>query len=147
MKTVLFTLALFTAGLSHATACDLEISASDTLQYDRPSLEVDRNCTSVRLTFTHTGKLAKNVMGHNWVLSKALDLNGIAQDGFKAGLENQYVKAGDTRVLAYTDVIGGGETTTIEFSLEGLDDAEYTYFCSFPGHWAVMKGVLAIREA
>lgn len=125
-------------------ACELEISAADTLVFDKTVLEVERSCGTVKLTFTHTGKLDKSIMGHNWVLSKDADVTGIAQDGMQAGLDNHYLKPGDERVLAATEIIGGGEQTSIEFSLEGLTDSEYTYFCSFIGHWAVMKGVLKI---
>lgn len=125
-------------------ACELEITAPDTLAFDQTVLEVDRSCETVKLTLTHTGQLGKNVMGHNWVLSNESDVTGIANDGFNAGLDNDYVTPGDARVLAYTKIIGGGEKTSIEFSLAGLDASEYTYFCSFPGHWTVMKGVLKI---
>ncbi|MEM7098697.1 MAG: azurin [Pseudomonadota bacterium] len=144
MKRLILALICLTSPLAHA-ACELEIGAADMLQFDKPVLEVERSCGTVKLTLTHTGNLAKNIMGHNWVLSKAEDLNGIAQDGFAAGLDNHYVKPGDSRVLASTEIIGGGEQTSIEFSLESLTDSEYTYFCSFPGHWAIMKGVLKIK--
>ena len=37
-------------------------------------------------------------------------------------LENDYVKPGDDRVIAATEQIGGGESTSITFSLEGLEE-------------------------
>ena len=47
----------------------------------------------------------------------------------------------DARVLAFTKVIGGGQTTSVKFSTAALKKGEaYTYFCSFPGHSAIMKG-------
>tara|TARA_Y100000814_G_C12295276_1_gene389870 strand:+ start:371 stop:838 length:468 start_codon:yes stop_codon:yes gene_type:complete len=136
---------LMLMSLSAMAACEVQINAPDGLSFDLKELSVERSCGTVKLTFTHTGKLAKNIMGHNWVLSKAADLTGIATDGQKAGLDNDYVKPGDTRVLAFTKIIGGGESTSINFSLEGLSESEYTYFCSFPGHWAIMKGLLKIN--
>ena len=54
------------------------------------------------------------------------------------------MKPGDARVLAFTEVIGGGESNSVTFDLAALTDSESTYFCSFPGHWTVMKGVLKI---
>ena len=37
--------------------------------------------------------------------------------------------------------IGGGESTEITFSTEKLKSGgDYSFFCSFPGHWAIMKG-------
>ena len=68
-------------------ACEVQINAPDGLSFDLKELSVERSCGTVKLTFTHTGKLAKNIMGHNWVLSKAADLTGIATDGQKAGLD------------------------------------------------------------
>jgi len=38
-------------------------------------------------------------------------------------------------------VIGGGETARVRFSTKGLQKGgDYTFFCSFPGHFAMMKG-------
>jgi len=83
--------------------------------------------------------------GHNWVLSKTADFQAIAQAGMSAGIDNNYVPQNDPRVLASTKVIGGGESTSITFSISALDKAgDYTFFCSFPGHWAIMKGSFKI---
>lgn len=123
--------------------CKLEIAGTDQMQFDKKELVVAPDCTSVELTLKHTGKLAANAMGHNWVLVKTADAAGVATDGIGAGLANDYVKKGDTRVIAHTKVIGGGETTTVTFPTSKLTKGEsYTYICSFPGHWSIMKGTL-----
>lgn len=84
-------------------------------------------------------------MGHNWVLSKADDAKAIASDGIAAGVDNQYVKAGDDRVIAFTKLIGGGETTSVTFPVSKLTaGGAYTFFCSFPGHIALMQGSLSL---
>jgi azurin len=58
-----------------------------------------------------------------------------------AGLANNYQKPGDKRIVAATAIIGGGESTTIKFSITQLEaGASYTYFCSAPGHFSIMKG-------
>jgi azurin len=143
MKKLLLTLAILLSPKALAV-CEINIGAADSLQFDKPTIEVKRSCGEVTINFSHQGKLAANIMGHNWVLSNEADLQGIAQDGLAAGLNNNYIKAGDSRVLAHTKVIGGGESTSVTFSLDNMTDSEYTYFCSFPGHWAMMKGVLKI---
>ena len=125
-------------------SCELTISAPDLLQYDKTELEVSRSCGTVKLTLNHTGKLPKNVMGHNWVLSRPEDLSSVAQDGMRAGLNNSYVAPGDKRVIVFTDIIGGGESTNVEFSVTDLDIGDYAYYCTFPGHWTIMKGFLKI---
>lgn len=121
--------------------CDLSISANDAMQFSSKSLEVDKSCKKVKLTLTHSGKLPINIMGHNWVLSASEDVKELAMAGMQAGVENRYVPANDSRVLAATEVIGGGESTTIEFSIEQLSaDKSYKFFCSFPGHFSAMQG-------
>ena len=60
-----------------------------------------------------------------------------------AGAAARYVKAGDERVIAFTPVIGGGANTRITFASHKLNKGgDYSFLCSFPGHWSVMKGKL-----
>ena len=126
-------------------ACNLEIAAGDTLKFDKTQLQISSSCEKVTVTFTHTGKLPATVMGHNWVLSKTADVKLIASDGLTAGASNGYIKAGDERVIAATDIIGGGQTTTVSFGAGQLSSAEsYTFFCSFAGHSFMMAGPFKI---
>ena len=115
MRKRLATVALLGALLAplyvHADPCKLEISGNDQMQYDRHELWVSDACTEVTLTLHHSGKLPKEAMGHNWVLVNGPDLDAVANAGMNAGLPNNYVAAGDQRVLAHTKVVGGGETT------------------------------------
>ena len=85
-------------------------------------------------------------MGHNWVLTKTADMQGAVNDGMAAGLPSDYVKKDDARVIAHTKVIGGGESDSVTFDVSKLAAGQdYTYFCSFPGHFAMMKGTQAGR--
>jgi azurin len=60
-----------------------------------------------------------------------------------AGLPNDYLKKGDTRVIAHTKVVGGGQTASVTFPTSKLTKGgAYTYFCSFPGHSSLMIGTL-----
>ena len=79
--------------------------------------------------------------------TKAADLQATATDGISAGADKDYVKPGDTRVLAHTKVIGGGESTSVTFDVAKLKNGEsYAWFCSFPGHSGIMKGTLALTK-
>lgn len=130
----------------NASECELTITANDAMQFDKKSLSVPATCKEVTLNLHHSGSLPKSAMGHNWVLSTADNVQAIANDGMTAGVDNSYIKAGDERVLAHTDVIGGGGSTSITFNIEGLDSkAAYRFFCSFPGHWAIMQGSFVIE--
>lgn len=140
---------LFALGLGSQVAaktCEMSIDSTDQMQYDKKEMSVAADCTEVKLTLTHSGKLAKNVMGHNWVLSMTDNMQGIVQDGMNAGLDNQYLKPGDDRVIAFTDVVGGGESTSITFDVSKLEKGgDYSFFCSFPGHYALMKGKFIVN--
>ncbi|MBL1379372.1 azurin [Zobellella iuensis] len=130
-----------------ADECTLTIDSNDAMQFDQQELSVPASCQEVTLTLHHSGNLAKNIMGHNWVLSKTADMQDIATAGIAAGADNGYLPAEDERILAHTDMIGGGESSTISFSTANLSSAEdYSFFCSFPGHIGLMKGSFKITE-
>ena len=130
-------------GAVGGTVCQLEIAGNDVMQYDKKELKVAGDCAYVELTLKHTGKLPQATMGHNWVLTKDSDATGVAKDGLAAGIINNYVKPGDTRVVAHTAVVGGGQSVTIKFSTSLLRKGEgYTYECTFPGHSTLMHGKL-----
>ena len=147
MKTVIRSLALCSLLAAAGTAfgadkvCKLEISGTDQMQYDKKELAVAADCTQVELTLHHAGKLPAQAMGHNWVLTKTADMAGVASDGATVGVDKDHIKPGDARVIAHTKIVGGGESTTITFPTSALKKGEaYSFFCSFPGHWAIMKG-------
>jgi len=136
------------AGGTHAAfaadkVCKLEISGNDAMQYDKKELLVAADCTQVELTLTHSGKLPAAAMGHNWVLVKTADLTTVANAGMSAGLANDYLTPGDAHVIANTKIIGGGQSATVTFPTSKLTKGgDYTFMCTFPGHYVIMKGVL-----
>ena len=63
-------LVLILAGLSSqvmAADCSVEISSNDAMQFDKTSISVPASCKQFTVKLKHSGKLAKNIMGHNWV--------------------------------------------------------------------------------
>ena len=85
-------------------------------------------------------------MGHNVVIAESGAVQAVAQDGLKAGLAGNYVKAGDPRVIAATRMIGGGETTSTTFPGSALKaGGAYRFFCTAPGHVALMTGQLVVK--
>lgn len=129
------------APLTHAKTCELSIEGNDAMQFNKQTLEVAADCTEVTLTLKHVGKLPAAAMGHNWVLTETSAFQAVASAGTSAGLPNDYVPKDDKRVIAHTKIIGGGETTSVTFSTSQLKKGgDYTFFCSFPGHWSLMNG-------
>ena len=75
-------------------------------------------------------------MGHNIVVAATAEADAPARDAVKAGAAAGYVPAGDARVLGATRMIGGGETASASMPGNRLKaGGDYTFFCSFPGHW------------
>ncbi|UTF61596.1 azurin [Gilvimarinus sp. DA14] len=131
---------------AQAQECSVTIDSTDQMRFDTGSMTIPSSCEEFTVNLTHSGSMAKNVMGHNWVLSKTSDLQGIAMDGMSAGLDNNYIKPGDERVIAHTDVIGGGESTSVTFDPSVLEvGGDYSFFCSFAGHYALMKGTVTVE--
>lgn len=137
--------ATFTAAPAMANDCEVTIVSNDAMQFDKKSISVNKSCKEFKLILKHSGKLPKTVMGHNVVITKDSDARSVAADGMGAGIDNSYVKAGDSRVIALTDVIGGGETTSVTFPVSKLSAGQkYKFFCSFPGHIGIMIGDLTL---
>jgi azurin len=124
-----------------AKTCAVTINGDDAMKFDKTEIKIESSCTQVAVTLKHTGKLAANVMGHDWVLAKTADMAGIDADGMKAGMAAGFIKADDPRVIAHTKVIGGGQSDTVTFATSKLTKGgDYSFFCSFPGHSTLMKG-------
>ncbi|MDD0843053.1 azurin [Pseudomonas sp. Gutcm_11s] len=130
-----------------AAECAVEVHSTDQMTFETKSIDVSKSCKSFTVTLKHTGTMPKTAMGHNWVLSKTADAQAVATDGISAGLDNDYLKPGDERVIAHTKVIGGGESATVSFEVAKLEaGTPYEFFCSFPGHIGLMKGELKLVD-
>lgn len=147
MRTPALLLALLLAAplAAQAATCDLSIDSTDQMRFSKAELTVPAGCDTVRLTLTHSGKLPRNAMGHNWVLAETAQVQAVATDAIRAGVNNNYVPQGDSRILAATPLIGGGDQTSIEFSVADLKGKDLTFFCTFPGHSMMMRGKFIVN--
>lgn len=122
---------------------EITIKGDDMMKFDLSTIRASAGQT-VKLTLEHVGKLPVASMGHNWVLlNNGVDPNAFATKAI-AAKDNDYIPtdAGDD-VIVHTDMIGGGESTTIEFTAP--ERGAYDYICSFPGHSGTMKGKLMVQ--
>ena len=127
--------------------CETVIVSDDAMKFDPKEIQVKSSCKQYKITLKHEGKMPKSAMGHNVVLSKAADKDGVLADGQTAGEANNYVKAGDERVIAHTKLLSGGEQDSVTFDVSKLAKGEaYEYYCSFPGHYATMNGKLTLVD-
>ena len=124
----------------------VQITGNDQMQYNIDRFEVKAGQT-VRIELSHIGQLDDEVMGHNVVVLKmGENPEQFAMDVLQNGgsLENDYVpQAVQGRVIAHTEVVGGGESTSIEFTAPA-QPGDYPFLCTFPAHVATMKGVMVV---
>ena len=120
---------------------EIVLNSNDTMKFDQNMLLVEGGKT-ITLTLNHTGKFGKRGMGHNFVLLKAdVDVSDFAQRAASA-MKTEYIPEGD-EIIAYTKLLGGGDTDTITF--EAPKKCIYTFICTFPGHWQLMKGKFIVK--
>lgn len=135
-----FAILIATTALNAADV-QLELGSNDMMQFDKSELTAPAGST-VTLTLNHNGELPKAAMGHNFVLLKqGTDIPTFATKAMTAAA-SEYIPEGD-QVIAHTKLIGGGESTTITFSAP--EPGTYDFICSFPGHYALMKGKFIVE--
>lgn len=146
MRTLLCLSLLLAAPLAAAQNCTIDLKGDDAMKYDKAAITVSSKCPEITINLEHIGKLPVAAMGHNVVISPEATWQAAAQDGLKAGADKGYVTPGDARVIAATPLVGGGEKTSVKFAGSKLVAGQpYKFFCSFPGHWAIMNGVLTVE--
>jgi azurin len=146
MKTLsCFIFAVASAGFLNADH-KITITGNDTMQFDVKEFTVNAGA-KVELTFKNIGKLPKLAMGHNLVILK----EGVSPlkfgqkiMGMGASPTNPLPKESLVNVIAATKLLGPGESEKLSFTAPkqaGL----YQFLCSFPGHYAIMRGVMVVE--
>tara|TARA_B100001029_G_scaffold28764_1_gene21063 strand:+ start:5132 stop:5539 length:408 start_codon:yes stop_codon:yes gene_type:complete len=117
------------------------LNSDDLMRFDKNMLLVQSG-QKITLTLNHIGKMDKLIMGHNFVLlKKDVDVMAFAEKAVLAK-NNEYIPEGD-EIIVYTKLLGGGESDTITF--DAPEKGYYTFLCTFPGHWGLMKGKLVVK--
>ena len=145
-KLVAVSLLTLASGQLLAAECKVTVDSTDQMSFNTKAIEIDKSCKTFTVELTHSGNLPKNVMGHNWVLTSAANMQPVATDGMAAGIDKDYLKPGDDRIIAHTKIIGAGEKDSVTFDVSKLNPAEsYEFFCTFPGHNSMMKGAVVLK--
>ena len=108
-------------------------AVGDSLSFDIDSMTAD---SGAEVTITFTNPSAVNT--HNVVIVEADTKDAVATDGAAAGPANNWVKPGDSRVIANTVLVGPGETGDVTFTAPA--PGAYQFVCTFPGHNFTMFG-------
>ncbi|HGG9291230.1 TPA: azurin, partial [Neisseria meningitidis] len=126
-----------------ADNCAATVESNDNMQFNTKDIQVSKACKEFTITLKHTGTQPKASMGHNLVIAKAEDMDGVFKDGVGAA-DTDYVKPDDARVVAHTKLIGGGEESSLTLDPAKLADGDYKFACTFPGHGALMNGKITL---
>lgn len=128
-----------------AAEVTVEITGNDQMQYNVKSFEVTEGDT-VTVSFKHIGQLPVVAMGHNLAIVKpGTELpmfSAKAASAKDSGFIPQEAESKDL-IVAHTKMLGGGESDTITFTAPAPGD--YPYLCTFPGHFAIMQGVMKVK--
>ena len=131
---------------SVAGSCSTEVDANDNMQYSTKAIDIPASCTDYAITLKHTGTMPIAAMGHNLVIAKTSDMQGIADDGAGASIEDSHIKPGDARVIAFAKMVGGGQSSSVTVPVAKLKDGgPFSFFCTFPGHLGMMQGTIAVK--
>jgi azurin len=101
---------------------------------------------SLKVVIRHVGQMPKVAMGHNFVLlKKGIDAKKLV-DACSSARDTEFIVASvKPQLLAYTKLVGPGETADATFTAPA-ERGDYMFVCTFPGHFAVgMKGILTVK--
>lgn len=142
LKTILLLLGLilFTT-TARAQVVEIILESTDRTRFNTDEIRVPEGST-VRLTLVHTGRKSIRRMGHNFVLvTPGTDIKDLVKKANRSSYEDHKPK-GDS-VIAYTKLIGGGESVTIEF--KAPKKGEYPFLCTYNKHYRRMKGIFIVE--
>lgn len=123
----------------------LQITGDDTMKYNVTVFEAKAG-EPVRVTLTNVGKMPKQAMAHNWVLLQPCSEADFNAFGMAATMAAPtHIPTGTAaKIIAQTKLLGPGESDSIDFKAPSAP-GEYPFLCTFPGHFAIMKGKLVVK--
>ena len=113
-------------------------TADDSVDFSSKALEAPANS---KITLTLTNKSTDKKF--NWVLSKPGKMLSVGTNGTSESEDTGYLTPGDPDVIVFTKLIKPGESDTITFNAP--PPGEYDFFCTFPGYFIRMHGILTIK--
>ncbi|HEA29780.1 MAG TPA: azurin [Leeuwenhoekiella sp.] len=125
-----------------ANVTEVVLLATDQMQFNKSEIRVPAG-KPIKFTLRHTGTMDIKVMGHNFVLlTQGTEIPAFANQAASAA-ENDYIPENTDAVIVHTKLLGGGQSDTIDF--DAPEPGTYDFICSFPGHYALMKGKFIVE--
>ena len=132
------------AGAAAKGVRTIEIVGSEDMKFSVATITAKPG-EQLRIRLTAKGAMPKIAMAHNFVLltktAKVTDFVTAAM-----GARPDFIPADKKAdIIAHTELAGAGETVEVTFKVPAAA-GDYTYLCSFPGHFqAGMKGTLTVK--
>ena len=135
--------ALIAVASAQAAPRVIEITANDQMKFSVATIDAKVG-EELKVVLSNIGTLPKEAMGHNWVLLKpGTDVAAFAAAAATAR-DTDYVPASmKDKVAAWIKVLGPKQKGETTFTVAAAGD--YTFVCSFPGHYLLMKGTLKAK--
>ena len=97
------------------------------------------------ITLENNTNLPAQAMAHNFVLlKKDADVQSFVNASMTAAGNDYIAEGSEDQIIAHTAMLGGGESETLTFTVPS-DPGEYTFVCTFPGHYGGgMWGVITV---
>ena len=132
------------ADAPQAAARTIEIQVGDNMRFTPARVDA-RPGERLHVVLKDVGTMPKTAMAHNFVLVKKGADPKVFADRSLAARDTDFIgPAVKDQVLASTRLVGPGETADVTFAAPEKG-GDYTFICSFPGHFAVgMRGTLVV---
>ncbi len=128
-----------------AQAKTVTIEGQDNLRFSVETITAAPG-EEITITLANESSLPAAAMAHNLVLLKAdADPQAFNQAALDAKSNDYIPQQMEEQIIVHTELVAGGETDTVTFTAPE-EPGEYTYICTFPGHFAAgMVGTLVVK--
>lgn len=143
--TLLFAATVFANIDSDREVRTINITGTDNMKFDVSLIEAEAGET-IEIVFTTKSDMPKQAMAHNIaIIDLGVDLEEFVMASIGSADNDYIAPAFEDRVIANSEMIGGGETSTFEFTVPETP-GDYDFVCTFPGHYqAGMTGILRVK--
>lgn len=141
MKCIVLIFAALAACQSWAQTQTVALTCNDMSRFNTTEIRAKAGDTLV-VVYKNVGRLQS--MRHNLVILKPnMSADQFGNAAMNAKAEDYVPTHQRDKVLAFTGLLGIGESETIRVKLS--EPGRYEYLCSYPGHFSISKGVLIVE--
>ncbi len=115
-----------------------DLSSGDNIEFNKNRLEA---AAGSKITVNLTNKSSNS--SFNWVLAKPGKMLSVVTSASTESEATGYLKPNDENVIAHTKLVKPGGSDSVTFAAP--PPGEYQYFCTFPGYYTRMNGILTIK--